>query len=185
MDLTLASPVALSLPLPRERSVAGIVETAFEVHGSGLRRRVLALTHDVDVAEDIAQEAFVRLAVEVRAGRAPDNIGAWLHRVAVNLVASRGRHASVVDRRLADLPRPEHAPSPETASIEAEEAVAVRRALDTLKPIDRTALVMAAQGFRGPEIADRLGRSQGATRTLLCRARSRMRGELEAAGIRR
>jgi RNA polymerase sigma factor (sigma-70 family) len=185
MDLTLASPLALPLPQAREPDVNRIIETAFEAHGSGLRRRMLALTHQVDVAEDIAQEAFVRLSVEVRAGRVPDNIGGWLHRVAVNLVASRGRHASVADRRLADLPRPEHEPSPESASIEAEEAVALRRALDALKPIDRAALVMAAQGFRGPEIADRLGRSQGATRTLLCRARSRMRGELEAAGIRR
>ena len=185
MDLTLAQPLGLSLPRTREPDVNSIVETAFEVHGSGLRRRVLSLTHDVDAAQDIAQECFVRLAVEVRAGRIPDNIGAWLHRVAVNLVASRGRHASVVDRRLADLPRPDPEPSPETASIEAEEAVAVRRALGTLKPLDRAALVMAAQGFRGPEIADRLGRTQGATRTLLCRARTRMRGELEAAGIRR
>jgi RNA polymerase sigma factor (sigma-70 family) len=185
MELTLATPQALLLPTSREPDVNRIIETAYEVHGSGLRRRVLALTRDVEVAQDIAQEAFVRLAVEVRAGRMPDNIGGWLHRVAVNLVASRGRHASVVDRRLAELPRPDHEPSPETASIEAEEAVALRRALGTLKPIDRAAIVMAAQGFRGPEIADRLGRSQGATRTLLCRARSRMRGELEAAGVRR
>jgi RNA polymerase sigma factor (sigma-70 family) len=185
MDLTLAAPLALPLHGSREPDANRIVETAFEAHGSGLRRRVLSLTHELDVAEDVAQEAFVRLAVEVRAGRVPDNIGAWLHRVAVNLVASRGRHASVVDRRLADLPRPDHEPSPETASIEAEEAVALRQALDTLKPIDRAALVMAARGYRGPEIADRLGRSQGATRTLLCRARSRVRGELEAAGIRR
>jgi len=185
MDLTLAPPLGPALPMSREPDVNRIIETAYEVHGSGLRRRVLALTRDVEAAEDIAQEAFVRLSLEVRAGRAPHNIGGWLHRVAVNLVASRGRHTSVVDRRLADLPRPEHEPSPETASIEAEEAVALRQALDTLKPIDRAAIVMAAQGFRGPEIADRLGRSQGATRTLLCRARSKMRGELEAAGIRR
>jgi RNA polymerase sigma-70 factor (ECF subfamily) len=185
MDLTLAPPLGLTFQGTREPDVNRIVETAFELHGAGLRRRALSLTRDLEAAEDIAQESFVRLAIEVRAGRVPDNMGAWLHRVALNLVASRGRHASVVDRRLADLPRPEHEPSPEIASIEAEEAIAVRRALDTLKPIDRAALVMAAQGFRGPEIADRLGRSQGATRTLLCRARSRMRGELEAAGVRR
>jgi RNA polymerase sigma factor (sigma-70 family) len=185
MDLTLAAPLGLTFQGTREPDVNRIVEAAFELHGAGLRRRVLSLTRDLEAAEDIAQESFVRLAIEVRAGRVPDNMGAWLHRVALNLVASRGRHASVVDRRLADLPRPEHEPSPEIASIEAEEAIAVRRALDTLKPVDRAALVMAAQGFRGPEIADRLGRSQGATRTLLCRARSRMRGELEAAGVRR
>jgi RNA polymerase sigma-70 factor (ECF subfamily) len=185
MDLTLAAPLALRVPAAREPDVNRIVETAYELHGPGLRRRVLALTHDVPVAEDVAQEAFVRLAVEVRAGRVPDNIGAWLHRVSGNLIASRGRHLSVVDRKLADLPRPEQQPSPETASIEAEEVEALREALGSLKPLDRAALVMAAQGFPGPEIADRIGRSQGATRTLLCRARSKVRGELEAAGVRR
>jgi DNA-directed RNA polymerase specialized sigma24 family protein len=108
-----------------------------------------------------------------------------LHRVVANLVASGGRHAAVVDRKLGDLPRPDHEPSPEVASIDAEEALAVRRALASLGVIDRRALVMAAQGYRGPEIAHRLGRTQGATRTLLCRARSRLRGELVAAGVSR
>jgi RNA polymerase sigma-70 factor (ECF subfamily) len=185
MDLTLTVPLPTRHSVSRELDANRIVETAYDTNAGPLRRRLISVTHDVEVANDLVQEAFVRLAVEVRAGRVPDNVGAWLHRVAANLVASRGRHASVVDRRLADLPRPDHEPSPETASIEAEEATALRHALAGLRPLDRTALVMAAQGFRGPEIADRLGRSHGATRTLLCRARSKMRGELEAAGISR
>jgi RNA polymerase sigma-70 factor (ECF subfamily) len=186
MELALAAPLAQPLTaMRREPDANGIVETAYAASAPTLIRRVAAMTHDSAIAEDLVQEAFVRLAVEVRAGRVPDNIGAWLHRVVANLVASRGRHAAVVDRKLGDLPRPDHEPSPELASIDAEEAIAVRRALASLGSADRQALVMAAQGYRGPEIARRLGRTQGATRTLLCRARSRLRGELEAAGISR
>ena len=188
MGLALASPLApltLTRPTHRAPDTNRIVETAYAASAATLTRRAFAMTHDQSLAEDLVQEAFVRLAVEVQAGRAPDNIGAWLHRVVANLVASGGRHAAVVDRKLGELPRPDHEPSPELASIDAEEATIVRRALATLGPTDRRALVMAAQGYRGPEIAHRLGRTQGATRTLLCRARSKMRDELEAAGINR
>jgi RNA polymerase sigma-70 factor (ECF subfamily) len=186
MELFLAAPIAQSLtPARREPEANQIVETAYGASARTLIRRAVAMTHDQALAEDLVQEAFVRLAIEVQAGRVPDNIGAWLHRVVANLVASGGRHAAVVDRKLGDLPRPDHEPSPEAASIDAEEAVAVRRALSSLGPIDRGALVMVAQGYRGPEIARRLGRTQGATRTLLCRARSKLRGQLTAAGITR
>ena len=47
---------------------------------------------------------------------------------------------------------------------------------------DRTALLLSAQGFSGEEIAQAIGRSNGATRTMLCRARVRVRLELERQG---
>jgi RNA polymerase sigma factor (sigma-70 family) len=186
MELALASPaLPESLPANRELAHNHLIETAYAVHGPSLRRRLLSLTRDPAVAEDLTHEAFLRLSLEFRAGRAPDNIGAWLHRVGANLVASQGRHRSVVERRQAEMARPDVEPSPETASIAAEEASAVRTALSALGPIDRRALLMAAQGYRGPEIATSLGRTQGATRTLLCRARSKMRDQLLAAGVSR
>jgi RNA polymerase sigma factor (sigma-70 family) len=161
------------------------IEAAYTAHAAGLSRRLAVMTRDPAAAEDLTHEAFVRLATEMHAGRAPDNVPAWLHRVGSNLVASRGRHASVADRHLASLPRPDVAPSPEAASISAEEARLVRSALGTLARSDRHALVLAAQGYAGPEIALRIGRTEGATRTLLCRARTKMRVQLQAAGIDR
>ncbi len=162
-----------------------LVEAAYSSFAGPLFRRLVSLTHDHAAAEDLTQESFVRLAVEVRAGRAPDCTGAWLHRVGANLATTRGRRASVAERRLAELPRPGVAPSPEVASIDAEQARAVRSALATLGRADQAAVLLAAQGYRGPEIASRLGRSEGATRTLLCRARSKLRRELIAAGVSR
>lgn len=127
------------------------IEAAYTAHAAGLSRRLAVMTRDPAAAEDLTHEAFVRLATEMHAGRAPDNVPAWLHRVGSNLVASSGRHASVADRHLASLPRPEVAPSPEAASISAEEARLVRSALGTLGRADRHALVLAAQGYGGPE----------------------------------
>jgi RNA polymerase sigma-70 factor (ECF subfamily) len=159
-----------------------VVEAAYELHCRPLVRRLTVLTRSADVAEDLAHEAFLRLAREVEAGRAPDDAGAWLHRVAGNLVASRGRHLTVVDRRAGELPRPDAPASPEALVVEAELNGALRDVLAGLSTTDRDALVLAAQGYAGPEIAASIGRTAGATRTLLCRARSKVRGQLQLAG---
>ena len=47
--------------------------------------------------------------------------------------------------------------------------------------MERIALLMAAQGLSGIEIADYLGRSPAATRTMMCRARLRLRTGLTEA----
>jgi RNA polymerase sigma factor (sigma-70 family) len=160
-----------------------VVEEAYATHLGALQRRLTAMTRDQAVAEDLAQEAFVRLVVEVQAGRIPDDRGAWLHRVAQNLATSRGRRLSVAARNSDRLARPEGQPSPETVVIEAENGRALHDALDELGATDRHALLLAAHGYRGQEIARTIGRSDGATRTLLCRARSKMRRRLVTAGV--
>ena len=159
-----------------------IVEAAYTDHAPALMRYLTAFTRDATAAEDLTQEAFVRLAIEVAADRAPDNVGAWLHRVARNLATSRGRHATVAERRKVDLVSRESAPSPEIATLEAEEHRALYAALATLAATDREVLVLAAHGYRGPEIARQIGRTEGATRTLLCRARSKVRTQLVQVG---
>jgi len=40
------------------------------------------------------------------------------------------------------------------------------------------ALILAAHGVTGPEIARHLGRTHGATRALMCRARTRLRASV-------
>lgn len=160
-----------------------IIEAAWSAHRPSLVRRLTALTRDPEVAEDLAQEAFLRLTREVEAGRIPDDAAAWLHRVASNLAASRGRHLTVVDRRAGELARPDSPPTPEALAVQAETAAALRSALGELSSTDRDALVLAAHGYRGHEIAALLGRTSGATRTLLCRARGKIRGRLVLAGF--
>lgn len=154
------------------------LDAAYRQHAAALERHVLGLTRDAGAAEDVVQESFARLAAELLAGRRPDNIRAWLYRVAANLVTSRGRRMSVAERSLPRLVDRREAQSPESIALDAEATAELGRALATLPASDRRAVMLAAEGYRGPEIAALIGRSEGATRTLLCRARSRLRAEM-------
>jgi RNA polymerase sigma-70 factor, ECF subfamily len=150
-------------------------ESTFTTNHGALLRRLTSLTRDPEVAADLAQEAFVRLAREVEAGRSPESPAAWLHAVAGNLVRSWGRHRSVVERRSTEIQLRPAFGDPETALLRDERARAMQRFLAELTSCERTALLLAAEGYTGLEIADRIGRSPGATRTLMCRARQRVR----------
>jgi RNA polymerase sigma-70 factor (ECF subfamily) len=160
-----------------------LLEAAYTEHRAGLVRRLTSVTRDVDVAEDLAQEAFLRLAGEVDRGRQPDDPGAWLHRVGTNLAMSRGRHLQVVDRRAGDLARPSEPRGPEQILIEGELTAAATDVLEKMSGAERHALVLAAYGYAGSEIAMAIGRTPGATRTLLCRARATIRERLAQAGL--
>jgi RNA polymerase sigma-70 factor (ECF subfamily) len=172
-----------TIPIPFGADATAIVEASWAEHAAGLHAYLLSLTRDPSTAEDIAQEAFLRLTREVGDGRTPDNIGGWLHRVATNVAMSRARHNQVVDRYAPTLFDRGLADSPEDAVLRSERDRLIRDALAGLSATDRAAVVMAAEGYRGPEIARALARTQAATRTLLCRARARLRGSLVLADV--
>jgi RNA polymerase sigma-70 factor (ECF subfamily) len=160
-----------------------LLESIYRAHAAWLRGRLLASTRDPAVADDLVGEAFVRLAAAIRAGRAPLDPPAWLHRVAVNLVVSRARRTTVATRALPGLLDRDLASSPEDEVLERERDRVVHDALATLAGHDRQIVVMAARGYRPEEIAGIIGKSGQATRTQLCRARSRLRSRLEMAGF--
>jgi DNA-directed RNA polymerase specialized sigma24 family protein len=56
----------------------------------------------------------------------------------------------------------------------------LERLLVHLAPDARVGLLLAAHGFSGAEVAATIGRTDGATRTLLCRARLQLRQMIEA-----
>ena len=155
--------------------VESVVGSAFLTHSGALKRYLTSLTRDPSAAEDLTQDAFERLTREVRAGRVPDDLGGWLHRVGHNLAMSRGRRISVADRRRAELVASDWAPSPESLTVAGEDQQTVCAVLEALGRVDRQALILASHGYRGAEIAVTIGRSEVATRTLLCRARAKVR----------
>lgn len=165
------------------------VAAAYSDHSASVTRYLTGLTRDPDTAQDLAQEAFVRLIGEVEAGRTPTNVGGWLFRVAANLAASRGRHLSVVARHAVSQPAEDlDSPikrSPEDAVVGREGVVALQRALARLRESDREIVLLAANGLDGAELAALVGKSEIATRTTLCRARARLRDELAREGFER
>jgi RNA polymerase sigma factor (sigma-70 family) len=155
-----------------------LVTEAYDAFAADLRRFVTARTRDVGTAEDIVQEAFVRLEIASQARRFPTNPKAWLYRVALNLVISVSRHADVGRRMACRLTSDEVVESPEATFMASERARELGAAMRTLGPLGRTSLLLAAEGYTGREIAHVIGLSEGATRTKMCRARSIIRREL-------
>lgn len=150
---------------------------AFDRHQGELNGFAVQVTRDPDVAADLVQEAFLRLVRETKAGRAPDNVRAWLYRVVANLATSRGRRASVASRWQGRLVQEDTAEAPETGYLEQEASAQVLALLAHVSNDERTALLLSAHGFAGAQIAAVIGRTHLATRALLCRARARLRDE--------
>ena len=67
------------------------LEDLYRRHAPEARRLAYLLTGDRAEADDVVQDAFVKLAGRLFALRSPDASGAYLRRVVVNTVLSRSR----------------------------------------------------------------------------------------------
>ena len=156
---------------------AGLIEAAYRDHAAEIRGVTFRSTRDPEVAEDVTQEAFVRLITETQAGRCPDNIRAWLYRTSANIVVSRARHEAVARRHSRSLLRVDRPAQPDEIAVHHEAQHELRAALAGLSAADRVMVMMSANGSSGKEIASRFGCSPVASRTRLSRARARLRAE--------
>lgn len=150
----------------------------FDANFARLYRVLDRLSGEPELADDLAQEAFVRL---YRRGSLPDAPAAWLVSVAMNLFrnarASQGRR-----RRLLTLARAAHAhadasPAPDEAVVAEETRRRVRATLDGMPDRERRLLLLQAEGFSYREIAAGLELHEASIGTLLARARRLFREE--------
>lgn len=159
------------------------VVAAWTEHHDEVYAFLVRTARSPDVAEDLLQEAFLRLVREARAGRMPEEPRAWLYRVAANAAIDRGRRGQALARYLPRLFARDEPEAPEAQALRAERDAELHAALARLSPDRRAALLLAARGFSGAEVAALLGRSELATRALLCRARLELRGILDPAEV--
>jgi RNA polymerase sigma-70 factor (ECF subfamily) len=171
------TPAALAYP-----STTDVVSAIYANHQNELFTFALRACRDREAAEDLVHEAFVRFIMETEAGRMPAHVRAWLYRVVANLVVSGIRHATVAERHLDAVATRAGDAGPEPAYLERERQAQLDVALGELDADARTALLMAASGFNGMEIAEAIGRSGNATRTLMCRTRLQLRQRLVSNG---
>jgi DNA-directed RNA polymerase specialized sigma24 family protein len=164
-------------PAPSAASRAEFVASLYDLHQRELFTFALRARRDHRAAEDLVHEAFVQLIAEVDAGRLPRNVRAWLHRAVASAVASAGGQEAP----------PEPSPGDQASGdepVESGPAGVVDRpdpidiALGELEGDGRTALLLAANGFNGLEVAEAIGRSATATRSLMTRARLQLHDQL-------
>jgi RNA polymerase sigma factor (sigma-70 family) len=156
----------------------GLTADAYAQHAGRLRALLARAYPTIADGDDIVQEAFVRLLVALRSGDTPGSTGAWLSTVCLNLARSHGRHRQVVQRRLPSAIDPATPAMPDRVVLAYEDARALGIAMDTLRGDSRRVIELAATGESGSWVAAHLGRSELATRTLLCRSRRQLREAL-------
>ncbi len=149
-----------------------------------LQRKVfaaaLAVTADIEEADEVTQEAFIRLFGKIESIRDPQAVGGWLVRTAVNIARDRARW-----RRLrAWFGRVAKDAQEETTAEPSPEARAARKeALEKFDAWSRARLssrervvfmLRAGEGMTIEEIARELGIGVSTVKTHLARAREKL-----------
>jgi RNA polymerase sigma factor (sigma-70 family) len=132
-------------------------------------RALFLVTGNVPEAEDVAQEAFVRMYERWDSVRRRPNPSGYAYRTALNVYRSRLRRLRVAARRLI---RP-IAPDPLAASEDRDE---LRRALEKIPRGQREALILVEWlGMRDEEAGEVLGVAPVTIRVRISRARHALR----------
>jgi len=144
-------------------------ERAYDRHWSDVFRFALAWTNEWSAAEDLAQEAFLRLWDNRRRVDWDRPVLPWLLVATRRLATDRFRK---LRRRLVSMP------SAASATIDPavhDRWLDVSAALAYLSPLERTALVMTAlEGATYDEAAAALDTTAGALRAAVSRARTKL-----------
>jgi putative glutamine amidotransferase len=141
-------------------------EAIYERHSAGLIRRLERMLGSREAAEDLAQEAFLRLWQRAPADLGPAEQAAWLYRTATNLALDELRRRRVRDhRQLED-------DAVAALSVDGSEALAVRESLAQLSAHERLLVLLRFQaGLSHAEIAETLAITPEAARKRVGRAR--------------
>jgi len=158
-----------------DRDAFGILVDRYAEQARGVAYGYLRQVED---AEDLVQDAFVR-ALERLDRLAPGSpFGPWFYRLLVNAALNRRKYLG--RRAMANLPASVEAPdSPQSDSERAQLRRRLAGALNRLPPDLQTVMVLHdLEGFTHPEISAILEIPEGTCRSHLSRARRLMRDAL-------
>ena len=147
-----------------EQALVGLIRD----RGEALTRYAFLLTGDVAAAQDLVQDALVKVFVRTRSGFVPDVMEAYLRRTIVNVYLDgrrRGKQWTEVQHLIVG---DEFRDGPEVATAD---RLALHAALSTLAPQERAAVVLRYFGeLTVPEIAEQMSISQGSIKRYLSNA---------------
>jgi RNA polymerase sigma-70 factor (ECF subfamily) len=145
-----------------------------------LTRFVASVLSDLAEAEEVVQEALLRLWKQAATWEPQARIGTFLHQVAYRIAIDRlRRRRPHVDIDGFDDILEDESPTPERHLVRQDDGRIVQAALDKLSERQRTVIVLAHfQELGQAEAADIMGIGEHAYESLLARARRRLRSLL-------
>jgi RNA polymerase sigma-70 factor, ECF subfamily len=162
------------------------LEAEVERQRPAIYRHILGMVSNSADAEDLTQEALLRAHRQLGDLRAPEALGAWLHRIASNVARdflrpASGRAAEEERARAEEREPASEGPGLDQLADRAEMSACGRELLSQLPRRYRTVLLLHdLRGLTSAEIAAALGCTPGAVKIRLHRARARFRALLEA-----
>lgn len=162
-------------------------DAVYDEYRARLFSFIVRLSRRRDLAEDLLEETWLRLAANARRLRPDTRLGPWLFTVARNLYFSACRSRLLEENCATSLiglwPIANSAPSPFEQAAASELERRVERALARLSARDREVLLLVGvEGYTAAEAAAIAGTSPQALRQRLFRARARLARELDGVG---
>jgi RNA polymerase sigma-70 factor (ECF subfamily) len=176
-----------------------------DAYSPGLLRMARVFVRDRAVAEEVVQETWLGVLHGIDRFEGRSTLKTWIFRILMNTAKTRARREARTipfsaavrsDEPSVDpdrfLPADHRYPggwmmgpsewrTPEAQLIEGETRDAILQAISRLPPIQKAVITMRdLEGFPADEVAEALGISDGNQRVLLHRARSKIRGAIEA-----
>lgn len=148
--------------LPLSRKLSGLQQEVSELFlrlRDPIFRYVIGIVGDAGEAEDVTQDAFLRLFTAMSKGEQIENSRAWLFHVGQNLAIDRRRRMSrvehVEERVWQDLceQTEDAGPNPQQAMLKREQHARVRAAFAGVSLQERRCLELRTEGLRYREIA--------------------------------
>jgi RNA polymerase sigma-70 factor (ECF subfamily) len=176
--------------------VKGGDDAAFEYLVGKFRRPMLSfmyrMAHNTAVAEELAQEVFLRVYRSRQTYNAEAKFSTWVYRIATNLAVNYARDTKherpelsvKLDQRDEEtgttIDLPDGAPTAEQVLLRRERLAAIRRHVHSLPERQRVAVLMHKyQGMDYAQIAQVLKLSESAVKSLLFRAYESLRQKLK------
>ena len=161
-------------------------ERLYQVHKRRVFSLCLRMVGDVSQAEDLSQQAFLRLFQKIGSFQGQSAFSTWLHRLVVNVVLMelRKKGLDLVPLEEAN-PSNEEKPRKEYGAVDRHLAgsvdrITLQRAIGDLPPGYRRVLVLHdVEGFKHHEIANMANCSVGNSKSQLHKARLKLREFLQ------
>lgn len=155
------------------------VRALYERYSPRVYAVVRRIAGDDDLAQDYAQEAWIRAIRALPTFRGDSRFSTWLHRIAVNSALQALRKADTRVKRRQPMPEADTLAAPQVGG----DSLLKRRlegAMSELPEGMRQVLILHdIEGYTHDEIGNMLGVTPGTSKSQLFKARVKMRAQLQ------
>ncbi|MBQ9014544.1 MAG: RNA polymerase sigma factor [Firmicutes bacterium] len=155
------------------------IETIYNKYFRIIYRYLLSLCGDPHLAEELAQETFLKALSQKEPESVDDNVNAWLYTIARNLYFQQYNKSRRRQKILKQNTSEQFADSPETVMMQKQGKFRIHQLLHELAEPYREVFMLRNYGelsFR--EIAEIFGRNETWARTIYYRARKKLMEDL-------